>query len=204
MSSNTLWDSVDQAHILLVEFCKQFESLYRPEHCTPNMHMSLHLKECLLDCSPFPTLWCFAFERFNGVLEGIGKSWVLPEKQMFIKFVEVQRLLSISKNIGETNNVLSFFVTTSKLKEILSLDRLAYINLMTVLNFNFFVILPVVSTKLWLRKRYIKNLFYPIRKNILITWSYYISRVCITCYIHQKSVEVLRFHKEYKGIVINM
>ena len=53
-------DSVDQAHILLVEFCKQFESLYGPEHCTPNMHMSLHLMECLLDFGPLPA---FSFWR---------------------------------------------------------------------------------------------------------------------------------------------
>ena len=109
-------DSVDQAHILLVEFCKQFESLYGPEHCTPNMHMPLHLKECLLDFGPLPAFWCFAFECFNGVLEGISKSWVLPEKQIFIKFVDVLRLLSNSKNKGETNNVLSFICDNIKTK----------------------------------------------------------------------------------------
>ena len=35
---------------------------------------------------------------------------------MFIKFVEAQRLLSISKNIGETNNVLSFICDNIKTK----------------------------------------------------------------------------------------
>ena len=42
-------DHIDQAHILLVEFCKLFEILYGTESCTPNMHMSCHLKECLID-----------------------------------------------------------------------------------------------------------------------------------------------------------
>ncbi len=77
-------DSVEQAHILLIEFCKHFESLYGTEYCTPNMHMSLHLKECLLDFGPLPAFWCFAFERFNGILERISKSWVSSEKQMFL------------------------------------------------------------------------------------------------------------------------
>ncbi len=29
---------VEQAHILFIEFCKHFESLYGTEYCTPNMH----------------------------------------------------------------------------------------------------------------------------------------------------------------------
>ena len=100
-------DYVDQAHILLIEFCKLFETLYGEEHCTPNIHMSLHLKKCLLDFGPLPAFWCFAFERYNGILEGISKSWISPEKQMFLKFTEMQRLQSLSNNIGENSDFLS-------------------------------------------------------------------------------------------------
>ena len=71
---------VNQAHVLLVEFCQQFETLYGSECCTPNMHLACHLKECLLDFGPF------------SVLEGISKSWMQPEKQMFLKFSQKQKL----------------------------------------------------------------------------------------------------------------
>ena len=76
-------ENVDQAHVLLKEFCNFFETLYGTESCTPNMHMSLHLKECILDFGQLTAFWCFAFERFNRILEDITKSWISPEKQMF-------------------------------------------------------------------------------------------------------------------------
>ena len=81
------WENVDQAHIILEEFCNLFETLHGTESCTHNMHMSLHLKECILDFGPLPAIWLFAFELFNGILEDISKSWISPEKQMFLKFL---------------------------------------------------------------------------------------------------------------------
>ena len=98
---------IDQAHVLLVEFCELFQTLYGAEYCTPNMHMSLHLKECMLDFGPLPAFWCFAFERYNGVLEAISKSWISPEKQMFLKFSEVQRLKSISASLQKSDDFLA-------------------------------------------------------------------------------------------------
>lgn len=83
---------INQAHVHLVEFCQQFEILYGSECCTPNMHLACHLKECLLDFGPFSAFWCFPFERYNGILEGISKSWMQPEKQMFLKFSQKQKL----------------------------------------------------------------------------------------------------------------
>ena len=37
---------------LLLEYCQLFQTLYGTESCTPNMHMSCHLTECLLDYGP--------------------------------------------------------------------------------------------------------------------------------------------------------
>ena len=71
---------VEQAHVLLVEYCKSFDLLYGPEHCTPNMHMCCHLKDCLFDFGPLSAFWCFPYECYNGLLEGISKLWILPEK----------------------------------------------------------------------------------------------------------------------------
>lgn len=85
-------ETVEQAHSNLVLFCRQFENLYGAERCTPNMHMSCHLKDCMLDYSVLSAFWCFPFERMNGILEGMKKSWVSPEKQMFSKFINLQSL----------------------------------------------------------------------------------------------------------------
>ena len=56
------------------------------------MHMACHLKECLLDYGVMIAFWCFPFERMNGILEGMKKSWVCPEKQMFSKFLYLQTI----------------------------------------------------------------------------------------------------------------
>lgn len=80
-----------EAHLLLYDFCGMFERLYGKESCIPNMHMALHLKECMLDFGPFSALWCFPFERYNGTLEGFKKSWSGPEKLMLTKFLGRQK-----------------------------------------------------------------------------------------------------------------
>ena len=55
------------ADLLLLNFCKSFEQLY-PDLCTPNMHLHLYLKDCFMNYGPPHAFWCFAFERFNGIL----------------------------------------------------------------------------------------------------------------------------------------
>ena len=110
---------IDQGHTLLVEFCKLFETLYGPECCTPNMHMACHLKDCMLDFGPFSSFWCFPFERYNGILEGISKSWVLPEKQIFQKFFAMQKvkLLGFSKSNEDDFLAIVYEQIQSKPKE---------------------------------------------------------------------------------------
>ena len=87
---------IEKTHTLLVEYCKTFESLYGPERCTPNMHMCCHLKDCLLDFGPLSAFWCFPYERYNVLLEGMSKSWISPEKQMFLKFLGMQWIKQLS------------------------------------------------------------------------------------------------------------
>ena len=38
---------ITQAHQLLVMFCQKYVDLYGQNHCTPNMHLMLHLRECI-------------------------------------------------------------------------------------------------------------------------------------------------------------
>ncbi|XP_048590351.1 uncharacterized protein LOC116609390 [Nematostella vectensis] len=52
----------------LLEFCKGFQSIYGAERCTPNIHLSCHLGDCVKDYGPVYGFWCFSFERFNGIM----------------------------------------------------------------------------------------------------------------------------------------
>ena len=115
---------LDKADKSLIEFCKAFENLYGKEHCTPNMHMHLHVKQSILNYGPVYGFWCFPFERFNGILGSFQKNWISPELQMFRKFLTYQDLLvsdvpsTLPPELGE------FFSLVSILRLALVKDQL--------------------------------------------------------------------------------
>lgn len=82
------------ADLYLTEFCRGFEHLYGGNHCTPNMHLHLHLKDCLLD-GPVHAFWCYAFERFNGVLGSIHTNRKSIECQLMKKSCHEQELINL-------------------------------------------------------------------------------------------------------------
>ena len=84
---------LNQADTKFIEFATSFQMLYGKCHTTPNMHLHLHIKECVLNYGPVHSFWCFPFERFNGVLGSFQKNWISPELQMLKKFTAYQHLL---------------------------------------------------------------------------------------------------------------
>lgn len=75
-------------------FCTKFEQVNGGEACTPNMHMHLHLKECLLDYGPPYAFWCYAFERYNGMLGKFPTNHKHIEPQLMKKCLILQELYS--------------------------------------------------------------------------------------------------------------
>ena len=47
------------ADMLLLNFCQQLELLYGKDKCTPNLHLHLHIKECLLGYGPSHSFGAF-------------------------------------------------------------------------------------------------------------------------------------------------
>lgn len=101
-------EALQSAHALLLEFCNKFVELYGSEHCTPNMHLHLHLRECLLDCGPAYATWCFSFERFNGILESFHTNHKEVELQVMKKFTQKQlvRHLNLDKELDVLHSPL--------------------------------------------------------------------------------------------------
>ncbi len=83
---------VNIADQYLQMFCKKFELLYGSKFCTPNMHLHLHLRECLLDYGPSPSFWCFSFEWYNGCLSSIQTNNRSVEQQFMQRFLREQRI----------------------------------------------------------------------------------------------------------------
>ncbi len=38
---------------------------------TPNMHLHCHIVDSIKDFGPAHAFWCYAFERYNGILESV-------------------------------------------------------------------------------------------------------------------------------------
>ena len=87
--------NVRLADSYLVLFCKEFEKLYGPQCCTPNMHLHLHLCDCIMDYGPVYSFWCFAFERYNGMLGSYPTNSRQIEPQIMKKFIQQQQIQSI-------------------------------------------------------------------------------------------------------------
>ena len=89
-------DEVKTADKLLLEFCVGVETLYGYQACTPNMHLHCHLRDCILDVGPLNSFWCFSFERYNGILENMKKTWNSPESQLIHKFSNLQAFTGVT------------------------------------------------------------------------------------------------------------
>ena len=63
---------VNDAYLLLEEFCTECEELYGCQEITPNMHSHLHLKSQIKDFGPIYSIWNFNFEHYNGLLKSIN------------------------------------------------------------------------------------------------------------------------------------
>ena len=83
---------IETADMFLLAFCKKYQELYGAGNCSPNMHLHLHLKECLLDYGPPHAFWCFSFERFNGLLGSFHTNQKSIEVQVMRMFINSQLL----------------------------------------------------------------------------------------------------------------
>lgn len=86
---------VECAHLYIKQFCSKFQSLYGNGRCTINTHLHIHLKQIFMDFGPPHSTWCFAFERYNGILGSYHTNKKEIEKQLMKKFSQAQKLFSL-------------------------------------------------------------------------------------------------------------
>ena len=84
---------IEEVDHYLVLFCKRFEELYGRASCTPNLHLHLHMKDCLQDYGPVHGFWCYSFERFNGILGRYHTNNRSIEVQLMKKFLRQRDIL---------------------------------------------------------------------------------------------------------------
>jgi hypothetical protein len=60
------YEEIVYGDLAMKDFLIKIKSVWGPEIASPNMHMHLHIKDCMLDYGPLYSFWCFPFERLNG------------------------------------------------------------------------------------------------------------------------------------------
>ena len=110
-------EEIETAHSLFVKFCKGIEDLYGKDTCTPNTHLHLHLKQCMIDFGPVFSFWCFSFERFNGILGSYHtnkKDIVVTTMRKFCKEAKVNSL---------DHNDYNLFMSSKSTKPVKNLSK---------------------------------------------------------------------------------
>ena len=91
---------IEDAHRLLQIYCIKFQETFGKESCTPNMHMHLHLKECIFDYGPVYAFWTFSFERYNGKLGSFPTNNRDMTVSMMKKFIDGAKNISSYQKIN--------------------------------------------------------------------------------------------------------
>ena len=110
-----------KADMLLLKFCRQFEVLYGKDYVRINMHLHCHLKECVEDYGPVYSFWCFAFERFNGVLGSTVTNNRSIEIQLMRKFLSEQFVSNVALPEDFSEHFSTFF---NKYRDSLSVESM--------------------------------------------------------------------------------
>jgi len=103
-----------KADILLLKFCREFEKLYGNRAVRVNMHLHCHLKDCIEDYGSIYSFWCFAFERYNGILGTTKTNNRSVEIQIMRKFLSSRFVWNVSLPEEFSDSMLSFFNSYKK------------------------------------------------------------------------------------------
>lgn len=94
------------------------------------MHLHCHLWQCMIDVGPVYSFWCFSFERYNGLLEGMQKTWCAPEVQLFHKISNFQSIMYMDVPLDTSIVVSEMFqqLRSSKLTQAQDVTDLVALN----------------------------------------------------------------------------
>jgi len=87
---------LDLAQAKLKEFNIKFAALYGNDFCNPNMHLNMHIKDCVMDHGPVYSFWLFSFERYNGILGATVTNNRLISVQLMRKFLQSSFLQGVT------------------------------------------------------------------------------------------------------------
>ncbi|CAB4403355.1 unnamed protein product [Rhizophagus irregularis] len=91
---------VDEAHRSLIEIVRLIENHHGRDKITPNLHLSLHLRDCSSDYGPLYAFWCFSFKRMNGILGSLPNSNRKIESELMRRLMFDKQIENIISSSG--------------------------------------------------------------------------------------------------------
>jgi hypothetical protein len=93
--------NVEKTHEILVQYCKLYEHMFGAQACTVNVHMSCHLRDCILDFGSVVGFWLFGFERYNGILQGLNSNCHDISSSFMHMFTSQQRVMENDNEVEQ-------------------------------------------------------------------------------------------------------
>lgn len=100
----------------LLDFLKEYESINGKLAISPNMHLHLHLKECIENYGSIYGFWLFSFERYNGILGSYHTNNKAVEVQIMRKFMTSGILAQMQYSLPEEYRDFFLFSCTTQLE----------------------------------------------------------------------------------------
>jgi len=99
MQQSVSEEQLEYCERALRRFCCQFENLYGKRYMTANVHLLLHLTQCVRELGPLWAYSCFHFESQNGILKSLVHGTQHVEKQIITSFSYHKNLPSAAKEL---------------------------------------------------------------------------------------------------------
>lgn len=159
-------DHVLLGDALLLRFCRRTERLFGWQCVTPNMHLHCHLRSCIVDYGPLHGFWCYAFERYNGILGSMPNNNRSIEIQLASRFLKESQYISASYPIEFSEHfkpLLSQRSSTGSVADTLSAQNIMHeadpISNWTMDSASIMIKVPVHCSRSTLTSREKTNLF---------------------------------------------
>lgn len=104
------------SRLLFAKFGSSVATLYGEMFVKPNMHLSCHLSQCIIDYGSIYGFWCFAYERTNGILGSYHTNNRDFEIQLMREFLTSMQLCGIQQCIPNTPVLSNLFDLLHEMK----------------------------------------------------------------------------------------
>lgn len=169
------------------------------------MHMVCHLKDIILGYGPVHGFGCFSFERYNGILEAMQKSWINPEKQLLQKFLDLQLVcrLEVAMSSNEFATLVCGEIATLRKSERCSgsVCQMAYESVDIIQQCN---ALSGSTRNIDPQQKPFHRIIQPLYEKCFTDEELgYLSHVYEAIYPQRPILRLSRFYKEFKTLIVS-